>query len=291
MTCQNNINLSYSLLLAEILIFGENIETRNHRTYSHTELKPISITTTPLVTVRRTAWKKAIREMEWFMSGEDRCPDELLDWWDGQLDRNNKLVDGYPKQFRHNTHEDGLYEASYFDQIKFILEGIKNSPNSRRLIITAWNPGEMAYIQETNNNHNTPTCCHATMLQFFVRNGKLHATHYQRSADMLLGVPHNLIQYWALMLYFAHHSGLEVGTLNWIFGDAHIYAEKSHIEVADAIINYDRCKLLDLEVPELIYNPSNIEHDYNGVPIFKANDFSLVGKMPEPIITTRPRLL
>jgi thymidylate synthase len=99
--------------------------------------------------------------------------------------------------------------------------------------MTVWNPAEMASISEVNENPNTPTTCHSTLIQCFVSpGGILHMKHYQRSADMLLGVPHNWIQHWAFMLYLAHHTGLSVGSMYWILGDAHIYDEESHVLAA-----------------------------------------------------------
>jgi thymidylate synthase len=151
--------------------------------------------------------------------------------------------------------------------------------------MTAWHPAEMARITETNENPNTPTCCHGTLIQFFVREGSLHISTYQRSADVLLGVPHNFIAYWALLLYFAHHSSLKVGSLRWIFGDLHLYQHPSHQQVAEQLLT---CTLdLDKSV-KLCYNPSVENKD---VPEFKAGDFVLVGNVPTPQVHTRPQLL
>lgn len=281
------INCMYRDILEEILEYGDELETRNHKVLSLFTLDNLYFTSTPLVTVRKTAWKKAIREMEWFLSGESECPKELLDWWEGQLDKYNQLADGYPAQFRHSVYEDDC-ELNTFDQVKFILDGLKNNPNSRRLLISLWNPGEMANITVRNNNPNTPTVCHSVLMQFFVRDGKLYIKSYQRSADMLLGVPHNWIQSWAMLLYFAYHSNLEVGGLIWMFGDAHIYMEESHLETAKAILGSNAS---NDEIPELIYEPKEIEHDDNNVPIFRAKDFKLSGKVPEPKVLLKPKLL
>jgi thymidylate synthase len=282
-------DIIYQSLLNKILKEGDEITTRNSETFSDITISGVTFKETPLVTVRKTAWKKAIREMEWFMSGNDNCPEELLSWWEGQLDKNGDYRDGYARQFRW-SRLNSIIDELIFDQIKFILNSLKTNPNSRRLILTSWNPGEMAYITEVNNNPNTPTTCHNTCTQFFVRNGALHLKTYQRSADMLLGVPHNWIQTWALLLYFAYHSNLDVGTLQWSFGDAHIYKEDSHLTTANEIIDLPLTSLAR-DIPTLVYSPMEIEYDDSLVPIFKTSDFFMEGEIPDPLVTGRPKLI
>lgn len=277
------INQTYADLLKTILNDGDKMTTRNHETYSHIRLQPVVFDSFPLVTVRKTAWKKALLEMEWFLSGDSECPNELLDWWDGQLDNENCLIDGYSWQFRRSIYigYNGEYRHfDQFDQVAFIRNELKNHKNSRRLLMTTWNPGEMANITVANDNPNTPTCCHGVVIQFFVRNNKLHMTHYQRSADMLLGVPHNWVQYWAMLIYFAYHADLEIGSLQWLWGDAHIYNEESHTKTAYEII--EQAEDIDQDL-KMIYNPTSEE--------FKASDFSIVGDIPKPAVITRPKLL
>ena len=269
------VNNEYQHLLATILRDGDRVTTRNHDCISDIDGIGASFDYFPLVTLRKTAWKKAIREMEWFMSGDTKCPDELLDWWDGQLNPDGHYLDGYSHQMRHYGFG--------FDQVAFVLDAIKNHANSRRIIMTTWNPEDMAKITITNNNPNTPTTCHGTETQFFVRNGKLSIHTYQRSADMLLGVPHNWVQYWALLLFFAHHSGLGVGKLVWTFGDAHIYDDPTHLDCANEILNGVPSK----EKPELHYNYSG-KVDHVGLPAFKAYDFSYTGTIPKPVTTIKP---
>lgn len=273
-------NKKYACILKEILNNGDLVTTRNHRVYSSFNLPNVTFTTTPLVTLRKTAWKKALREMEWFLSGDSECPEELLDWWDGQLDTDRCLTSGYGVQLRQSTFYDfKIGDLSSFDQVKFIQEALKNNPNSRRLLMTTWNAGEMANITEANDNPNTPTCCHSIILQFFVRNGRLSMKSYQRSADMLLGVPHNWIQSWAMLMWFAHHAGLKVGSMTWMWGDAHIYDEPSHVDTAETMVSF----YTGMDEVKLVYTPTSED--------FKASDFSIVGHIPDPIVTTRPKLL
>ena len=273
-------NQKYVCILKEILNNGDLVTTRNHEVYSHFDLPNITFTTTPLVTLRKTAWKKALREMQWFLSGNTKCPDELLDWWSGQLDISGDLLDGYGGQLRTSTFYDWkVTDRNNFDQVKFIQDALKNNPNSRRLLMTTWNAGEMAHITDTNKNPNTPTCCHSIIVQFFVRNGRLSMKSYQRSADMLLGVPHNWIQSWAMLMWFAHHAGLKVGSMTWMWGDAHVYNEESHVDTAETIIRF----YTGMDEVKMVYTPTSED--------FKASDFTIEGDIPDPIVTTRPKLL
>jgi thymidylate synthase len=270
---------AYVGLLLEIWNDGDEVITRNSEAISHFNLPNVIFHKAPLVTLRKTAWKKALREMEWFLSGEPKCPDELLDWWKGQLNERNCLIDGYGMQFRSSTFI-GHEGVVGFDQVKFIQNALKNNPNSRRLVMTTWNAGEMANITKANDNPNTPTCCHSIVVQFFVRGGKLSMKTYQRSADMLLGVQHNWIQSWAMLMWFAHHAGLKVGSMTWMWGDAHIYQEISHTTAAQDIIKNYKAVQCDFD---MVYTPTSED--------FKASDFTIVGDIPEPIIYIRPKLL
>jgi len=282
---QLSADTQYARLLAEVLYGGTRLETRNAETISSLTTEPLTFWRTPLVTARKTAWKMALREMEWFMSGDSKCPDALLPWWGKQLDRAKLYLFGYPGQYRWSSF-DGYGETGSFDQIAFLLDNLRSHPHSRRLILTAWNPGEMAHICEVNQNPKTPTTCHSTMVQFFVREGLLHAKHYQRSADLLLGVPHNWIQHWALLMYLARHTGLKVGSMRWDFGDAHIYTDPSHLQAVTEICRPGGCPEC---TAELVYSPTGVT-DELGTPAFLASDFSLVGDVPAPATTIKPKL-
>lgn len=271
----------YQHILRIVDQHGDEITSRNAVAKSCCDLDPLIFAHTPLITLRKTAWKLALREMEWFMSGETKCPDELLGWWEEQLGYGAMYRGGYAHQYRRSGY------SGTFDQIKYLLEGLRSNPNSRRLVMTTWNPSDMAYITELNHNPKTPSCCHGSMIQLFVREGRVFMTHYQRSADLLLGVPHNWIQYWALLLYFACHAHLEVGSLRWLFGDAHLYQEVSHIEAVQRLLKL-RVESHSDNSFNLLYNSSV---DRVGVPVFKASDFAMKGTIPEPQVLIKPRLL
>jgi len=274
----------YQDCIRQIYHYGDELESRNYRCRSVFDLQPITFYHTPLVTLRKTAWKMALREMEWFMSGDPKCPDKLLPWWSEQLADDGRYRRGYSEQFRHSSSD---YQLSGFDQIEYILNGLRTNPNSRRLILTSWNPYEMARITALNQNEKTPTTCHSSFVQFFVRNRRLYMTSYQRSADILLGVPHNWIQSWALFLYLARHAGLLTGTMRWIFGDAHCYLHPSHIATIEALLKCDPTLQLD-NTFNLVYNKNT---EAEGVPEFRASDFVMDGTIPEPFVTTKPILL
>jgi len=275
----------YQNLLREIHDHGVELMTRNARVRSCIHLNPVIFTQTPLVTLRKTAWKMAIREMEWFMSGDTKCPDELMGWWKDQLGHGGTYRGGYSNQYRYSGFTGT--QINNFDQIKYLLDGLRSNPNSRRLVMTSWNPLDMAHITFLNENPNTPTTCHSSFVQFFVREGKLHVSSLQRSADMILGFPHNLIQTWALLLYFAHHASLEVGSLRWILNDAHIYWEESHVDTTYQLLSCRVDKSVD-NTFNLCYNPV-VKNE--GVPVFRAADFTMDGVIPYPKVLTKPVLL
>jgi thymidylate synthase len=309
-TNYTSADLTYAFLLQDILRLNNVVETRNHSCYCNPFLDNVTFDSLPLITVRKTAWKLALTEMEWFMSGDSKCPEKLAKWWAGQLDESGSYQNGYATQFReaiynnekyYSPTEEEEYMHSWFDQVSYILDGLKHHQHSRRLVMSSWNTGDMANITKYNNNPQTPSTCHGSLVQFFVVDSALHVKQYQRSSDLLLGVPHNLVQYWALLTYFAFHANLKVGSLTWVFGDAHIYNEESHISAAEDIIYFanqamrNSClsTLLDPN-PEielrLVYNYSG-ELDSFGTPKFSAADFTIEGEIPKPTVLTKPKLL
>lgn len=274
--------------LVHLASLGSRIVTRNHEVDRVHPAIPLAETfhDLPLVTVRKVPWKKALREMEWFLSGNARCPDELLDWWNGQLDSDGKLHHGYGHQLCASSYwEGGLsHDIRFFDQIEYIIDGIRNSPNSRRLCISTWNTGEMANITKVNSNPNTPSNCHLSFVQFFVLGDSLWMRQYQRSCDVLLGLPCNWVQHWSLLTYIAHKTGYRVGGYTWLGGDVHVYTHESHQKVARAILDIPNSTLTGRGLtPSLVYTPTSEE--------FKASDFALSFEPQTPMITGRPKLL
>ena len=139
----------------------------------------------------------------------------------------------------------------------------------------------MYWITRDNENERTPTTCHGSFVQFFVSEGALSMYHYQRSADLLLGLPHNLMQYWALLLYLAHRANLTPCGITYKLGDAHIYDHPSHTDLVKKMIA--ESVVYDFD-GELQYNPPE------GVYEFRAEDFTLEGTVPSPYVTGRPEL-
>lgn len=227
-----------------------------------------SFTSTPLVSARRTSWKNAIREMEWFLSGSNRIADlhpSVHSWWEPWANEDGLVPANYSAQFRgFHGYED------YIDQIHYLVEGIKHHPFSRRNVITTWHTQEMA-------DPETPiTNCHGTVIQCFVDPDRsLHLTMYQRSADIILGLPHNWIQYWAFLLWLAEVTGTTAGSFTWVGGDCHLYQE--HYGMAQKILAAGFAPPI-----ELVYNPTSDR--------FQAADFSL-DKPYEPEITERVKMI
>jgi len=219
----------------------------------------VTFTQTPLVTVRRTAWKNALREFEWFLSGSNNINDldkKVHSWWKPWADNDGFIPNNYSRQLRNFF---GI--SNSVDQVEYMIDTLTNDPGSRRNVITTWNTADML-------DANTPiTNCHGTVIQAFVEpsNDSVHLTMYQRSCDMVLGVPHNWIQYWALMLYLSHRSGRKPGTFTWIGGDCHVYP--NHEPDVKEMANKLNPKKGTYEIPNLIYKPTSKK--------FKADDFSL----------------
>jgi thymidylate synthase len=255
-------------VIRDILDNGLEIESRNAKT-KRLRNCVMRFTSTPLISVRRTAWKSALREMEWFLSGSNNIEDlhpSVRKWWEPWIDGKNEVNNNYSVQFR-----DFKGNGSGINQISYLIDEINNRPTSRRQVITTWNTCDMA-------SPATPiTNCHGSLIQTFVDpDGTLNLSMHQRSADMMLGVPHNLIQYWAFLHYIAHKTGKKVGEFVWIGGDCHIYDK--HFDMAERI-----CENSDeIETPELIYTPESEN--------FVANDFSLSGEY-KPIIQENLELI
>ena len=167
----------------------------------------------PLLTTKKLHTRSIIHELLWFLQGDTNIrylKENGVSIWDEWADENGDLGPVYGKQWRHWQTADGRG----VDQITRLIEGIKRNPDSRRHLVTAWNPGEV-------ENMALPPC-HA-LFQFYVANGRLSCQLYQRSADMFLGVPFNIASYALLTHMVAQQVRLDVGEFVWTGGDCHIY--------------------------------------------------------------------
>lgn len=172
----------------------------------------------PVVTTKKLHLRSIIHELLWFLSGETSIKylqDHGVSIWDEWADENGNLGPVYGKQWRRWETADG----STIDQISQVIEQIKTDPNSRRLIVLAWNVGELEKMA-------LPPC--HLLFQFYVVNGRLSCLLFQRSADAFLGVPFNLTSYSLLTYMVAQQCDLEAGEFIWTGGDCHIYS--NHIE-------------------------------------------------------------
>lgn len=190
----------------------------------------------PLVTLKRTYWKGVVVELLWLMRGETNIKfltDRGVHIWDEWADENGDLGNVYGKQWRDWKMSDGRS----IDQLKNVINDIKTKPNCRRLMVSAWNVGELT-------NMALPPC--HTLFQFYVRDGKLSCQLYQRSADLFLGVPFNIASYSLLTHLIAHDAGLEVGEFVHTFGDVHIY--NNHIPQAKEMMDREVKSLPNLDI-------------------------------------------
>jgi thymidylate synthase len=216
----------------------------------------------PVVTTKKVHLRSIIHELLWFLKGESNIKylkDNGVSIWDEWADENGELGPVYGVQWRSWPTADGRK----IDQIKKLVEGIKNNPDSRRHIVNAWN------VAEVENMALPP--CH-TMFQFYVADGKLSCQLYQRSADIFLGVPFNIASYALLTLMIAQVCDLEPGDFVHTFGDAHLYS--NHMEQAELMLSRELRKL-----PTMKINPKVKE-----LFEFKFEDFELVDYNPHPHI-------
>lgn len=216
----------------------------------------------PLVTTKKVHMKSIIHELLWFLSGDTNIgylKDNGVSIWDEWADENGDLGPVYGKQWRSWETADGRV----VDQISAVVEQIKTNPSSRRMIVSAWNVGDV-------DNMALPPC--HCLFQFFVANGKLSCQLYQRSADIFLGVPFNIASYALLTMMMAQVCGLKPGDFVHTFGDAHLYS--NHIEQAD--IQLSRAPRA---LPEMHLNP-----EIRDLFAFSYADFELVGYEPHPHI-------
>lgn len=282
-------DVKYVQLLEDIVREGQIINGRNSRVLRLTMPTTMTFTEFPLVTVRKTAVKMALKEWEWFCSGSKVCPPELAPWWENQL-TDMLYENGYPTQMRHSVAS--CSDTGMFDQLNYMIKSLVFAPFSRRHVISLWNTGDMDNIQSVNSNPRTPATCHTSLLQCFVnKDWTLDMLSYQRSADVILGLPHNLVQTWAFLKYLAVHTGMSVGKLKYQLGDAHVYEAEGHLEATAEMIQCMREPVDSYVTPHLAYFPSD-KVDVRGVPMFKASEFQVTDTEDvQPVVTIKPKLV
>ena len=216
----------------------------------------------PVVTTKKLHLRSIIHELLWFLQGDTNIQylkDNQVRIWDEWADENGDLGPVYGHQWR--SWPDG--HGGTIDQITKLVDGLKNNPNSRRHIVSAWN------VADVDNMALPP--CH-TLFQFYVADGKLSCQLYQRSADTFLGVPFNIASYALLTMMLAQVCNLEPGDFVHTFGDAHLY--NNHLEQAKLQLSRDIRPL-----PTMKINP-----EVNDIFSFKYEDFELLNYDPHPHI-------
>ena len=227
----------------------------------------------PLVTTKKVSFKMIAIELQWFLKGMTNVrwlQERGVSIWDEWADENGDLGPVYGSQWRSwptfQTFPAGeVYQMGGIDQIANAIHMIKTNPDSRRIMVSAWNPAEI-------NQMKLPPC-HA-LFQFFVSEGRLSCQLYQRSADSFLGVPYNIASYALLTHLIAHTCGLDVGDFIWTGGDCHIY--NNHFEQVK--------ELLSRSVPD--FPDLVIHHKFDELSEYTwGRDFDLVGYNPHPAIS------
>lgn len=216
----------------------------------------------PLLTTKKLHLKSIIHELLWFLKGDTNVKylqDHGVRIWNEWADEDGELGPVYGKQWRSWPTEDG----DTIDQISNVIEQIKNNPNSRRLIVSAWNVGEIEKMA-------LPPC--HCLFQFYVADGKLSCQLYQRSADVFLGVPFNIASYALLTMMVAQVCGLEPGDFVHTFGDAHIYS--NHLEQVKTQLDREPRPLPKMEI-----NP-----EVQSIFDYSYEDFTLTNYDPHPHI-------
>ena len=216
----------------------------------------------PLVTTKKLHVKSIIHELIWFLAGDTNVKylkDNGVRIWDEWADANGDLGPVYGKQWRSWAAPDG----TVIDQISDVVATLKKNPDSRRIIVSAWNPADIPKMALAP--------CHC-LFQFYVADGKLSCQLYQRSADIFLGVPFNIASYALLTMMMAQVTGLKPGDFVHTFGDAHLYL--NHLEQADLQLSRSPRAL-----PQLTINPA-----VRSIFDFKFSDFELTSYDPLPHI-------
>ncbi len=216
----------------------------------------------PLLTTKKLHLKSIIYELLWFLNGDTNVKylqEHGVRIWNEWADADGSLGHIYGYQWRSWPD----YKGGHIDQISRVIDDIKHTPDSRRLMVSAWNVADL-------DNMNLPPC--HTLFQFYVADGRLSLQLYQRSADIFLGVPFNIASYALLLMMVAQVTGLEAGDFVHTLGDAHIYT--NHFEQVEEQLSRTPRKL-----PQMLINP-----DVKDIFGFKYEDFTLEGYDPWPHI-------
>jgi len=216
----------------------------------------------PLLTTKKVHWKSVVHELLWFVAGDTNVKylqENGVRIWNEWADVDGNLGPVYGHQWRNWVSKDGRI----IDQLNEVIEQIKTNPNSRRLIVNAWNVGDIDEMA-------LPPC--HMMFQFYVSEGKLSCMLYQRSADVFLGVPFNIASYALLTIMIAHVTGLKPGEFVHTFGDAHIY--DNHINQVN-----EQVARTPKPFPKL-----NITNEVKSIFDFTFDDFELIDYDPHPLI-------
>jgi thymidylate synthase len=216
----------------------------------------------PLLTTKKVHLKSIIHELLWFLQGSTNIKylkDNGVRIWDEWADENGNLGPVYGYQWRNWPKPDG----THIDQITQVVNGIKNNPDSRRLIVSAWNVADVDQMK-------LPPC-HA-FFQFYVADGKLSCQLYQRSADIFLGVPFNIASYAVLTMMVAQVCGLKLGDFVHTLGDAHVYS--NHMEQVN-----EQLSRTPKSLPKM-----RINSKVNDIFSFRYEDFELENYDPYPAI-------
>ncbi|MGI9461272.1 MAG: thymidylate synthase [Alphaproteobacteria bacterium] len=216
----------------------------------------------PLLTTKKIHWASIVHELLWFLRGDDNIAylkEHNITIWNEWADKNGNLGPIYGKQWRDWQDKDG----HHYDQIANIIEQLKTKPNSRRIILSAWNVGEIDKMK-------LPPC--HLLCQFYVVEKKLSCHLYQRSADYFLGVPFNIASYALLTYMLAQVTSLIPNELIISFGDVHLY--NNHLEQANQQLSRSPKAL-----PRLMLNP-----DIKDIFAFRFDDVAIIGYDPHPTI-------
>ena len=226
----------------------------------------------PLLTTKKLHLKSIIHELLWFIKGVTNIQylkDHKVRIWDEWADENGDLGPVYGHQWR-NWNSEGI------DQIEVLIDQIKSNPNSRRMIVSAWNPSVLpdtskSFTENVKNGKAALPPCHA-FFQFYVSEGKLSCQLYQRSADTFLGVPFNIASYALFTMMIAQVTDLQLGDFVHTFGDVHLY--NNHIDQAKEQLSRDTRPL-----PQMKINPK-----IKDITAFTFEDFELINYDPHPHI-------